>query len=358
VRQPIFNARPGGYNAPAMNPQRLFINQLVPAQTLDQVFLVRDKDLRTTKSGDLFILCTLADKTGTLPGRMWQASQAIFNAIAVDGFLHVKGRTEDYRGSLQFIIEACRPWPGDKVDLADFLCVTSHDVEAMWAELLEILRAVRDKPLRLLIKKFVEDKEFVAAFKRAPAAVQLHHPFIGGLLEHTLNVARAAKAILPLYPELNGDLLLAGVFFHDCGKAAELSAGTSMTYTERGQLVGHITIATIWIAQKAEEVTRDGPEPFPARLLNLLQHIVLSHHGEYEFGSPKLPMIPEAFVLHYLDNLDAKVYMTLRDIRNDPDPKSSFTQYHRQLETRLFKFSTEPPPPPPPPPERKGGLAP
>lgn len=341
-----------------MNDKRLFVNQLVAGQTLDQVFLVRDKDLRTTKSGDLFILCTLADKTGTVPARMWQASQAIFNSIAVEGFLHVKGRTEDYRGSLQFIIDACRPIPPEKVEIADYLPVTTHDIEAMWAELLEILRSVRDKHLRLLIKKFVEDKEFVAAFKRAPAAVQLHHPFIGGLLEHTLNVARLVRAILPLYPELNGDLLLAGAFFHDCGKAAEMSAGTAISYTERGQLVGHINIAAIWLAQRAEEVSKDSPEPFPPRLLNLLQHIVLSHHGSHEFGSPKLPAIPEAFVLHYLDNLDAKVFMTLRDIQNDPDPSSPFTQFSRALETRLFKFSTEPPaaPAPAPPKPRKGGL--
>ncbi|HOD81671.1 MAG: 3'-5' exoribonuclease YhaM [Planctomycetes bacterium ADurb.Bin126] len=341
-----------------MNEIRLFVNQLVPGQTLDQIFLVRDKDLRTTKTGDLFILCTLADKTGTVPARMWQASQAIFNSIAIDGFLHVKGRTEDYRGSLQFIIDACRPVPSEKVEIADYLPVTTGDIEEMWSELLEILRGVRDKHLRLLIKKFVEDKEFVAAFKRAPAAVQLHHPFIGGLLEHTLNVARLVRVVLPLYPQLNADLLLAGAFFHDCGKTAELSAGTSINYTECGQLVGHINLAAVWLARRAEEVSQDSPEPFPPRLLSLLQHLVLSHHGEHEYGSPKLPAIPEAFVLHYLDNLDAKVFMTLRDIQNDPDPKNAFTQYNRALETRLFKFSTEPPAAPAetPPKPRKGGL--
>ena len=136
-----------------MNEIRLFVNQLVPGQTLDQIFLVRDKDLRTTKTGDLFILCTLADKTGTVPARMWQASQAIFNSIAIDGFLHVKGRTEDYRGSLQFIIDACRPVPSEKVEIADYLPVTTGDIEEMWSELLEILRGVRDKHLRAILVK-------------------------------------------------------------------------------------------------------------------------------------------------------------------------------------------------------------
>lgn len=325
----------------AMNKERRFINQLMPGETLDQVFLVREKDLRTTKSGDLYIVCTLCDKTGSLPSRMWQASEAVFNGIPTDGFLQAKGRTEDYRGNLQFVIDACRPVPAEKIDLGDFLRATDRDVEEMWAELLEILRTIKDKFVRLLIKKFVEDRTFVAAFKRAPAAMTMHHPYIGGLLEHTLNVARAAHAVLPLYPQVNADLVLAGVFLHDAGKSAELSSGPGIHYTDRGQLIGHITIAAIWIGEKAAALAEELGEPFPARTLNLLQHIILAHHGEYQFGSPKLPAVPEAFVVHYLDNLDAKMYMTINAIENDPDHKSSFTSYLKQLETRVYKRSGE-----------------
>jgi len=322
-----------------MNPQRRFINELMPGETLDQVFLVREKDLRTTKNGDLFVMCTLADRTGQLPSRMWKASEAIYNAIPVDGFLHVKGRTEEYRGAMQFIIDACRPFPPEKVDLADFLAVTEHDVEAMWGELVEILRGVKDQHLRLLIKKFVEDKDFVAGFKRSPAAMQMHHAFIGGLLEHTLNMARAAAALLPLYPRLNADLALTGVFMHDMGKMAELSAGASISYTDRGQLVGHITIAAIWIAEKARAVAEETGEPFPPHVVDVLQHIILSHHGVYEYGSPKLPAVPEAFFIHYLDNLDAKMWMTTHAVENDPNADASFTGYLKQLETRIYKHS-------------------
>ncbi len=324
-----------------MDTQRRFINQLMPGETLDQVFLVREKDLRTTKAGDLFVVCTLVDRTGQLPARMWRASESIFNSIPVDGFLHVKGRTEEYKGNLQFTIDALRPCSADKVDLADFLAVTAFDVEQMWSELLDILRAIKDKPLRLLIKKFVEDRELVAAFKKSPAAMQMHHPFIGGLLEHTLNVARDANALLPLYPKLNRDLVLAGVFLHDIGKAAELSAGTAINYTDRGMLVGHITIAAIWVGEKARAAAEDTSEPFPQRTLDLLQHIILSHHGVKEFGSPKLPAIPEAYFIHHLDNLDAKMWMTLNQIANDPDTDSDFTAYSRTLETRLYKRSGE-----------------
>jgi len=324
-----------------MQAPRRFINQMMPNEAVDQVFLVREKDLRTTKAGDPYVTAILVDRTGAVPARMWQASQAIFQSIPVEGFLHVKGRTEDYRGNLQVVIEACRPYPSEKADLGDFLPVTDLDVEAMWNELLEIVRGIKDKSLRLLIKKFMEDREFVAAFKKAPAAMQLHHPFIGGLLEHTLNVARACRAMLPLYPGLNADLVLASVFLHDIGKAAELSVGTTMSYTERGQLVGHIAIGVLWVADKARAIEQETGEPFPRRTLDLVHHVILSHHGSFEFGSPKLPAVPEAFFLHHLDNLDAKMFMTLHAIATDPDAQSAFTGFHKELQTRLFKRSGE-----------------
>jgi 3'-5' exoribonuclease len=326
---------------PAMDAKRRFVNQLMAGETIDQVFLVRDKDLRTTKAGGLYLQCTLCDKGGTIAARMWQISESIYNAVPVDGFLHVKGRTEEYRGNLQLIIDACRPWPSEKVDLADFLPVTKQDVEAMWGELVEILLGIKDKYVHLLIKKFLEDRELVEAFKRSPAALQLHHAFIGGLLEHTLAVAKAAKALLPLYPQVNADLVLAGVFLHDIGKTAELAAGTAMVYTDRGQLVGHVTLAATWVAQKAAAVAEEIGEPFPAKTVDLLQHIILSHHGEHEFGSPKLPATPEAFFVHYVDNLDAKLFITTRAIESDPDPNTSFTSYLPSLETRIYKRSRE-----------------
>lgn len=324
-----------------MANETIFINELTAGQVVDQIFLLRDKDLRTTRNGGLYVTCTLCDKTGTMPARMWQANDAIYASMPVGGFLHVKGRTEDYRGSMQFIIEACRPVGADKVTLADYLPVSQYPIEEMWAELLEMLRAIKNKPLRMLIKKFVEDQDMVAAFKRSPAAMTMHHPFIGGLLEHTLGIARAAKALLPLYPKLNADLIMAAVFLHDIGKTAELESGTSINYTDRGQLVGHITIAAIWIHDKAALVAQDLGEPFPTRTLDLLQHLILSHHGIHEYGSPKLPMIPEAYFLHYLDNLDAKMFMTVRDIENDSDTNASFTPFNRALETRIYKHSSD-----------------
>ncbi len=322
-----------------MQAERIDITALKPGANLDQVFLVREKELRTTRKGDLYVTCTLADKTGTLPARMWQASEAVFKAIPTEGFLHVRGRCEDYRGSLQCIIDACRPFPAEKVDLGDYMAVSELDAEEMLNELLELLKPVKDPHLKRLIKKFLEDHQLLGAFKKAPAAMTMHNAYIGGLLEHTLAVTRNAAALLPLYPQLNADLVLTGSFLHDIGKCAELKSGLSTSYTERGMLVGHITIAAIWVQEKALAVGEEIGEPFPPRLINLLQHIVLSHHGAHEFGSPKLPAIPEAYFLHYLDNLDAKMYMTLHAIESDPDGESDFTSYQRMLETRLFKRS-------------------
>ncbi len=322
-----------------MATERRYINTLTPNESIDEVFLVRDKDLRTTANGAYYIMCTLVDKSGTLPSRMWQANEAIYKAIPVDGFMRVRGRTETYRGNLQFIMEALQPIAAEKVDLADFMATTAGDIEAMWAEVVEILREVRNPHLRRLIKKVLEDHALVAAFKQSPAAIEMHQAYIGGLLEHTLHVMRLAVAVLPFYPQLNADLLLTSAFLHDVGKTAELTRDLTFRYTDRGQLVGHITIAAIWVQQKADLVAEETGEPFPAKTLDLLQHIILSHHGVHEYGSPKLPAIPEAMALHFLDNLDAKMNMFERLITTDTDAESNFTNYYRALEVRIYKHS-------------------
>ena len=341
VRKSKSQIAPPPYTITPVNAERRFINQLRPGEMVDQVFLVRDRDLRTTSKGALYIACTLGDKTGKVNARMWQASEAIFRSMPVDGFIQVKGRTENYKGQLQLIIDALRPRKAEKIDLADFLACAAGDPEQMWAELLAIVREIKNRPLRMLIKKFIEDRELVDAFKRAPAAMEMHQAYIGGLLEHTLQVARSAKAIVPLYPELNPGLLLAGVFLHDIGKTAELTSDLGFRYTDQGQLVGHITLAAIWVQQAADAISAETGEPFPQKTIDLLQHLILSHHGCHEYGSPKLPMIPEAAALHYLDNLDAKMHMFAREITNDADPNNSFTNYQHALQVRIYKRSRQ-----------------
>ncbi len=315
-----------------------FINDLRAGERLeDEVFLIQSKDLRTTTQGSLYIHAILVDRSGQLVARQWQATESGFQQMPEGGFMRFKGRAENYKGNLQFIIDAVRPAESGSFEIADFLPATEQDVDKMWRRLVEILRGIKHEDLRALIEAFLADESLMSAFRRAPAAVTMHHAYIGGLLEHTLSLLEVALRVIPLYPKLSLDLVLAGLFFHDIGKARELTYDTSIGYSDEGQLVGHISMAVVWIDRKAETASAKTGRPFPQELLRTLQHIVLSHHGVYEFGSPKLPATPEAVAIHYLDNLDAKVNMFLAEIEKDPDPVSHWTNYHRALATKIFK---------------------
>jgi 3'-5' exoribonuclease len=317
---------------------RIFVNELQPgAQIDDQVFRVASKDLRTTTQGALYIHAILADRTGQVPGRLWQATQGIFDGIQEGGFIRVKGRTENYKGNLQFIIDALRPVDPKGINIEDFLPRTSKDVEKMWARTLEILRTVKNEHLLALIAQFVKDEKIVHGFKKAPAAIQFHHAYLGGLLEHTLNLLEVALVVLPKYPDLSADLVLTGLFFHDIGKITELTYETNFTYSDEGQLVGHIVAAAVWIDRRAEAAAHQTGKPFPPDLKAVIQHIVLAHHGQYEYGSPKLPAVPEALLIHHLDNIDAKMNTVFREIREHRDDQSDWTEYVRSMNTRIYK---------------------
>lgn len=317
--------------------QRYIRDMPAGEQLESHVFLVASKDLRTTTNGSLYIHAVLADKTGQMPARMWQASEVLYNALPEGGFVELKGRTESYKGNLQFIIDAIRPIDQDKVDMSDFLPTTDNDIEGMWKRMVEILRTIANKDLQQLIKQFVTDDKLVTAFKRSPAAATMHHAYIGGLLEHTLNLMEMALLIVPRYPEVSMDLVLTGLFLHDIGKTAELNCDTAFTYSDQGQLIGHINIAALWLEQKCAAVEQATGKPFPEKMKWSLTHIILSHHGQYEFGSPKLPATPEAVAIHHLDNLDAKLNTYIGLIRNDRDPGSPWTNYNHLLGTKIYK---------------------
>ncbi len=303
----------------------------------DEVFAVRSKDLRATTQGSLYIHAILTDRTGELVARQWQASEDGFKSMPEGGFMRFKGRLENYKGNLQFIIDAMRPAEPGSYQVDDFLACTTKDPEQMWTRVVEILKTqIKDPDVGALVDAFLSDTELMANFRRAPAALIMHHAYIGGLLEHTLSVLELALRAIPLYPKLSLDLVLAGVFLHDMGKATELTYEATIAYSDAGQLVGHITQAAIWVEQKADAVASKTSKPFPEKIRLALQHIVLSHHGQYEFGSPKLPAIPEAMAIHYLDNLDAKVTMFLKEIEDHRDPSSHWTSYHRALATKVY----------------------
>ncbi len=310
----------------------------------DRVFMVSQKDLRTTSNGSMYIHMVFADQSGQVVARIWQANQQMYNVIPEGGFISMRGRVESYKGNLQVIGEAIRPLKKDDVDLSRFLPHTRFNVETMWNRMLEILRTVENPHVLKVVKAFVTDEKIIAGFKKAPAAITNHHAYIGGLLEHTVGLLELAnrifgdgKSVNSLFPDVSRDLILAGLLMHDIGKITELDYDTSFSYSTSGQLIGHITQAAIWLDRKIAAIEAESGEPFPEDIRNVLTHIIVAHHGSYEFGSPKLPSCPEAIAVHYIDNLDAKLNMALANIRDSRDDDSDWTQYVRPLEARIFK---------------------
>ncbi|MFV1975243.1 MAG: 3'-5' exoribonuclease YhaM family protein [Candidatus Scalindua sp.] len=311
---------------------RKFISELNGGTTIDEIFLVQNKDLRTTKNGSLYIQAQLSDRTGMIDARMWDASTPFFESLGNDTFLRIKGRTEIYQNKIQLIIKHISKTNQEDIKLEDYLPGTEQDVNKMFSELKQIVSSIKQPHLKNLLNLFFSDKDFCKGFCSAPAAVQYHHAFLGGLLEHTLSVAKLGDTIAPLYPELNRDLLICGIILHDIGKISELCYEKNFHYSDEGQLIGHLISGVLMVEEKAKQI-----DDFPKTLLDLLRHLILSHHGEYEWGSPKLPMTLEAITLHYLDNIDAKIHAFNKAISGDKDPSDNWTNYNKMFERKLFK---------------------
>jgi len=281
----------------------------------------------------------LLDRTGQLNGRMWQATEAVYKALPKPGLVHVQGRSELYQNKLQIIINNISVVDAAQVCLEDFLARTDKDTGQLFEEIKKYVGRIKNPQLSALAGEFLADKELMEKFRNAPGGVKLHHDYLGGLLEHTHNMLRFAVAILPLYPKVQADLVLAGIFLHDMGKTEELSYDMAFSYTDSGQLLGHIVKTIIMVNQKADSLAAKGT--FIGRdILDSLGHIILSHHGEYEFGSPKLPATAEAFMVYYIDDLDAKMNQVTRAIENDPSD-ASWTEWKSALQTRLYRKRIE-----------------
>jgi len=316
-----------------------FINQIEPGEAIDGIYMVRDPILRSTTRGDLYIAMHLCDRTGQLNGRMWQATEAVYTALPKPGFIHIEGRSELYQNNLQIVVNSVSVVDASKVNIEDFLARTDKDTKQMFEEVKKIVSQIKNPQLKALIGEFLADTELMEEFRDAPAAVKIHHGYLGGLLEHTHNMLRVAVAILPLYPQVQGDLVLAGIFLHDIGKTEELAYDMAFTYTDSGQLIGHIALTLLMVNKKAAALTAKGIT-IDKQVLDALGHIILSHHGEYEFGSPKLPATPEAFMVYYIDDLDAKVSQVTTAIENEPG-ESDWTAWKSALQTRLYRKRLE-----------------
>jgi 3'-5' exoribonuclease len=272
-------------------------------KNFDGYFLLLQKQLRTTKSNKPYLFITLCDKTGAIEGRVWEpADPRIAKEIERGDIVKVRGSVSRFDDRLQMKVEQVRRAMTGEVDKTDLMPSTAYDVDALWRELLGFVESFAEPNLKLLLTTLLVDPQLAQAYREAPAARQLHHAWLGGLLEHVISLLRLADRVAPHYPILHRDLLLTGVILHDIGKVRELSWDIGFDYTVEGQLLGHIQMGVALV-----EKTIEGIPGFPDRLRTLVVHMILSHHGKLEFGSPKLPMIPEALVLNFLDDLDAKM---------------------------------------------------
>jgi 3'-5' exoribonuclease len=322
---------------------RRFVKQLTDGENVDDVYLVTDKQLRANRNGNLYLQVDLSDRTGTINARQWNAGEHVFRSFDVGDFLQVKGKAQLFQGAMQVIINQIEKVQPEKIglDLGDFLPHSEQDVSKLMEKLRGILLKLSNPHLRALVECFLMDEALIRDFCLAPAGIRNHHAYLGGLLEHVATLLEAADRLCPLYPEIDRDLLLMGIFLHDIGKVRELTYGRTFGYSDEGQLIGHLVIGVEILNEKVAKVPDLTGERFPTELLLRLKHMIVSHNGTYEFGSPKLPMTPEAIALHYLDNFDAKVHSFTRDIREDKNQTSAWTPFNPQTQRKLFKGSVE-----------------
>jgi len=283
--------------------KKAFVSELTSEQTITSFFLVSAKELRNTKEGKPYLRLELCDRSGAVEARMWTKFEAVAQEVAREDIVKVEARVELYRDRTQLALLQLRKAKPEEIDLADYLPHTKQDVEKMWAELLAHGQSIRNPWLQKLVLAILCDPAVAPGYKRAPAAKVMHHAYLGGLLEHVVGLCGLAKQVAAHYqPELDVDLLLTAAILHDVGKLEELCYERSIGYTTHGQLLGHIVMEVETVGRAIDKI-----EGFPPELKTVVQHLLISHHGEYEFGSPKLPMIREALVFHYLDDLDSKM---------------------------------------------------
>ena len=316
---------------------RVFVNQLADGSPVDEVFLLADRQLRANRHAETYLLAQLRDKTGQVSGLLWNVTESSIAQLQVGDYVKVKGKIQLFQGNLQLIMNRIEKAPTEGLNPADFVQETSVNSTRLLTRLKEILLSIDDAPLRTLMECFLDDEEFMVRLAQAPAGIRLHHAYPGGLLEHIVNLLETITRITDLYPKVDSRLLLAGAFLHDIGKVRELEFDAVFGYTDEGQLIGHLVQGVEMVNEHLPEAERRLGHAFPKETLLRVKHMLLSHHGTYEFGSPKLPMTPEAIALHHLDNLDAKVneYTTL--ITSDPNSQSTWTPYQATLQRKIFK---------------------
>ncbi|HEX2330060.1 MAG TPA: HD domain-containing protein [Candidatus Angelobacter sp.] len=299
-------------------------------QVITSSFVVVSKQAKPKKSGELYLALTLADRTGHIDAKMWDNVMDHINVFEQDDFVKVRGLLNRFNGRFQLTVHKLRSMEETEVQFEDYLPRTTKDINGLWQKVADYVESFQDPHLKALLKAFMADPQIEQAYKCAPAAKSLHHAFIGGLLDHVVSLFQLCELAASNYPEqINRDLLLTGAFLHDIGKIHELAFARSFAYTTRGQLLGHMIIELEMLQEKITQVPG-----FPEQYKTLIEHLIISHHGKYEFGSPKMPMFPEALMLHYLDDLDSKMEAMRAQFQRDPE--SEWTAYNPSLERPLL----------------------
>jgi 3'-5' exoribonuclease len=317
--------------------KKVYVEQIRERDWVDSPFLVRDKIMAMAKNGKPYMTLKLVDRTGEVEGRVWDRVDEFSALFGKDNFIRIQGKASVYLGKMQLVVQDIEAISEERIDLADFLPVSVRSTEEMVSELRQKVDSLADPWLRSLMEAFLSDAPFLQRFSTAPAAKTMHHVYLGGLLEHSLAVANLAQDVCRRYPELNRDLLMVGALLHDVGKVAELCYERTFDYTDEGKLLGHIVMGV----EMVEDRIRQIPD-FPASLKILIKHQLLSHHGQYEYGSPKRPKTLEAVVLNFLDDLDSKINGVRTHIEKEPDSPSNWTSYHRLYDRYFYKGEREP----------------
>lgn len=316
---------------------RQFIEELKDGDTIEEVFLLADKQLRANRNANLYLLTQLRDRTGTVSGLMWNVTEETCADFDAGDYVKVRGKVQVYQGGLQAILTRVDRVDSAGLNVEDFEFQPPQDVNSLFDRMRELLLAIDDEAIRSLMECFLIDETIVQKLLRTGAGVKAHHAYPGGLVEHICNMLEVAERIRDLYPAVDFNLVQAGIFLHDLGKIREMDFENAFVYTDEGQLLGHMSIAVEMVTEKIAQVERMMNDPFPRELELRIKHMILSHHGSYAHGSSRLPMTPEAVVLHQIDNLDAKVYEFVQTIADDPNGESHWTPYMPRMERKLFK---------------------
>ena len=309
-----------------------YINELREGDITRDIYLCKQVQSLVAKTGKSYLSIILQDKTGMLDAKVWDVTSGGIEDFDALDYIYVEGEVTVFQGTLQLKCRRIRKCREEEVDPSDYLPYTRYDIEAMYKKVLDYISEVKEPHLKKLLESFfVDDADFIKIFKRHSAAKSVHHGFIGGLLEHTISVTSLCKKFAEQYQMLNKDLLISAALCHDIGKTRELSNLPANDYTDDGNLLGHIVMGYEMVGERIEAI--DG---FPHALGSMLRHCILAHHGEYEFGSPKKPVIAEAIALHFADNLDAKME-TMRELLESAEPNAEWLGFQRLFESNMRK---------------------